>query len=91
MEAKIVEETCCKCHVLFWITAKHQSQLMKCKNIFYCPNGHPQSYTGETEEIKRKRAERLLDNAQRSKDALMRSNSALRGVVTRMKNREEQE
>lgn len=39
---------CCNCHVQFCVTQEHQSKLLETKKTFYCPNGHPQSYTGKS-------------------------------------------
>lgn len=41
--------TCCNCHVQFTISDAHERQLRNCENTFYCPNGHAQSYRGDTE------------------------------------------
>ena len=87
MNVDIVKETCCNCHISFWITVAHQKQLLNCKNTFYCPNGHPQSYTGETDAVKLIRCKGKLVSAENSKDRLSRSNSALRGVITKMRNK----
>ena len=45
-EFKVVE--CCNCHIPFAITIKHNNELLQSKETFYCPNGHPQSYVGES-------------------------------------------
>jgi len=88
MEIHIVQETCCQCNITFWITASHHERLIKCKNDFYCPNGHVQHYLGETDAEKLKRTEQYLEDARSREDAANRSNSALRGVITKMKNKE---
>lgn len=85
MEIKIEQETCCTCSVIFWITSEHQQQLESCHNRFYCPNGHPQSYKGETDAQKVANLERDLRYERRNSLDLTRSNSALRGVITRNK------
>lgn len=38
-------EECANCGVAFAITMAMQKQLRENRNTFYCPNGHPQSYT----------------------------------------------
>lgn len=45
-------ETCCRCNVQFWISKEHADRLVKGKGTFYCPSGHPQSYTGKTDTQK---------------------------------------
>lgn len=53
-------ETCCTCGVLFAIPAHLRAQLRKNHNWFYCPNGHTQHYTSETDAEKlKKQVERL--------------------------------
>ena len=87
MDVQIVQEICCNCNVIFWITAEHREQLVKCKNTFYCPNGHPQSYKGENDREKLKRAESNLAGERTYSERIARSNAALRGVITKMKNK----
>lgn len=100
MDVSIVQETCCNCGVLFWIGQGHHNDLVQCKNSFYCPNGHPQHYAGKTEAEKQKeRAEKAENKAHRLNceltnqieisGALKRSNSSLRGVITRKKNQKD--
>lgn len=85
MDIQISQETCCKCNMIYWITTAHQKQLISCKNTFYCPAGHPQSYKGNTNAQKIENLERELRCERRDYERLARSNSALRGVVTRNK------
>jgi len=49
-ELKFEVVECCNCHVPFCITQEHNSDLLKSKRTFYCPNGHPQSYVGESDK-----------------------------------------
>lgn len=81
MEVKTIQEVCCneRCHVVFWISTEHHERLVSEKTSFYCPNGHPQSYQGETDS---KRAQRHLEEKialRREKDAeIERLNKLLR-------------
>jgi hypothetical protein len=52
MEIKIEEQTCpCSwCGITFWVTVEYGSRKRQDKSSFYCPNGHAQSYQGETEQ-----------------------------------------
>ncbi len=45
----LVHESCCVCHVLFAIPSEMQTKLIETHKSFYCPNGHSQSFTGETD------------------------------------------
>ena len=85
MEVDIVQEICYRCNISFWITTSHHKQLIKSKEGFYCPNGHAQHYLGETDAKKLQRIERYLEDAKYYRDRAMRSNAALRGVITKMK------
>lgn len=79
------EECCVNCKITFWITAEHQQELLRCHNTFYCPNGHPQSYRGETDKAKLERLEKILATEQFNTKRLTKSNIALRGVITKQK------
>lgn len=85
------QEICINCGVRFDIPDTLQRSLKNCKNSFYCPNGHVQHYTGKSEEEKlREERDKYLGwyrNLQERAVVLTRSNSALRGVITRMKNK----
>jgi hypothetical protein len=53
-------EECCNCGVTFAMTMDFHNEKLRDRNnhnrrSFYCPNGHAQWYTGETEEQKLKR------------------------------------
>lgn len=84
---EISQETCCECNVIYWVAEEHQKQLIRCKSTFYCPNGHPQKYKGETESQKVAKLEEKLRYEKRCSESLERSNSALRGVITKNKNK----
>lgn len=48
---------CCNCGLLFGIDNNFDDQLRQNHRIFYCPSGHPQSYTGENKDVKIARLE----------------------------------
>ena len=85
MSVEMHTTTCCVCNVVFAMTQLHQERLQESKKSFFCPNGHSQSYLDESAEEKLKRANQRLDDARTYLDAERRSNSALRGVITKMK------
>ncbi len=58
-------ENCCTCGVAFAMPSSFQSQRRSDKQLFYCPNGHGQSYTGETDAAKAKRLEQEKSNLQK--------------------------
>jgi len=85
MSVEMYEISCSVCGVVFMITNSFDNRLRHSKNSFYCPNGHSLSYPGETDADKLKRVERYLNNSDTRLFAARRSNSALRGVITKMK------
>jgi len=87
MDVEIHEITCCNCGVSFWVTNKHDDELRRCHNTFYCPNGHANYYKGENDREKLIKVERNLAGEKAYSNSLARSNAALRGVITKMKNK----
>ncbi len=54
-----VKVECCGCGVIFAVSSDFQSHWKKTKQVFYCPNGHSQSYRKSTAEIEKERADSL--------------------------------
>ena len=52
MDIDIVEMNCCVCGCTFWVTQQHRTELISSKKSFSCPNGHSQSYVGESDKKK---------------------------------------
>ena len=81
-----MHEICCtECGVVFMITKSHKEQLKNSHEGFYCPNGHQLYYEGKTDAQKLAQTERRLGVAGDQIEILRRSNSALRGVITKMR------
>ena len=63
----LVTETCCECGMLFAMTADFRKTRLERRPgdlTFYCPRGHAQHYTGESEATKlRRERDRLKQNA----------------------------
>lgn len=90
---------CCNCGVVFAITETFESRRRKSGDIFYCPNGHGQSYTpGPTEADKlreqlkqearsREVMETRLAAAKQTVETLRRSRAAMSGEITKIKKR----
>lgn len=100
MTTTLVPITChvSTCGILFAVPERFNQSKRSDHSTFYCPNGHGAVYAGKTEEQKLRdqlaqtkrwleqeetRAARLEDDNM----TLAKSRSALRGVVTRMKNK----
>jgi len=84
-------EHCFNCGVPFCITTELQERRLRDHKTFYCPNGHGQVYTGETKAQKLARKVARLESEMDQKNArierIERSRSAMKGQVTKIKNR----
>lgn len=56
-----VTETCCQCGIPFAVTNDFQERRYQDHQWFYCPAGHPQRYTGESDREKIKRLEKKVE------------------------------
>lgn len=89
----IVIETCCSCGVTFGITKGFYKLRQRDGNTFYCPNGHGQCYTysdkRKIEDLKKalKNQESNANFWHEQAEEKGRSLSAMRGQVTKIKNR----
>ena len=52
---EIITEECCSCGVIFGLTDYFKKERLKDHRLFYCPNGHNQHYTAESEAEKNAR------------------------------------
>ena len=94
----LVAETCYLCGVPFGMPSELQANRLRDRRNFWCPNGHQQHYTGQTEAQKLKLQladkEREIDyhkgrvgNANDRADTAQRSANAFKGHLKRTKNR----
>jgi hypothetical protein len=97
-KTELVVEECCVCGVAFAFPYTLQVSLRKTRASFFCPIGHSQGYSGETEEdTLRKQLARAEASAASWRDSyneewaqrksVERQLSATKGVLTRTKNR----
>jgi hypothetical protein len=98
---RIAPIECCKCHVLFWLSAQHSRRLEDEGETFYCPAGHSQSYKdtifvrhkAELEKLKQsyERANQQTRNClERRETALTNERNkhiAMKGIHTKAMNR----
>lgn len=72
MEIDVREHTCATkgCGVTFWTTDKYDDRRREQHNDFYCPNGHPMSYPGETDAQKLTKAKADRDTYLRQRDEM---------------------
>lgn len=94
----LVIEECCECHTRFAMTTDLNTQRRDDHKLFYCPNGHSQYYSGKSEkerlreELEREKRRRGWSEASltATRDQLQaseRSRAALRGHLTRARNK----
>lgn len=73
VETTMVTEQCCNCGMLFAVTSDYQKRRRQDRARFFCPEGHGQSYSGETEAEKlRRERDRLKQDAARLEDQIRR-------------------
>ena len=91
-------ERCCSCAVVFAMPESMYRERRESRQLFYCPNGHGQRYTGPSELSRTKdelvRVQQRLEQEQAHSKAISEYNqrvtrrlSATKGVVTRQKKR----
>lgn len=96
-EITLVTHQCGECGITFAMPDHFRDQRRETGQGFYCPNGHCRVFT-ETEAARLRRelaaskrrqewAESRATHERDQREAAERSNSALRGVVTRTKRR----
>jgi hypothetical protein len=97
-EVELDSVTCCVCGMLFAFPVLIKNQRLRDHQPFYCPNGHVQSFTGESDE---ERLKKQLRNVQEEagflrarvaheegqRQAAERSLRATKAAHTRTKNR----
>lgn len=102
MRTEFVVEECCSCGVAFAMTKAFKDQCLAKRGpngkVFYCPNGHRQWYTGESEADKMRRerdqfAQRVAEwqdeaaREQRRREEAERSAAAFKGQATKLRKR----
>lgn len=94
----IIIETCCNCQVIFGMHAPTYDLRRNDKKSFYCPNGHAQHYTGESEIQKLEKqlanerqyhqwTKTNLDEARRERDTAKKSAYSFKGKLNSVKRR----
>lgn len=49
-EISVIKLNCPECHVPFWITGAHETQLRSSGKSFYCPSGHSQYFSKKPDQ-----------------------------------------
>ncbi len=89
---------CVRCGVRFAIPQGFYKDLLRSRNIFWCPNGHEQHFSGKSEADKvREKLKRTEEAHERTKCSLRaahgreesekRSHAATKGQLTKTRNR----
>lgn len=87
----LVIEECCNCHTRFAMSQDLYTCRREDHKVFYCPQGHGQHYTGES-DLEREKRQRIAAQARlaRTEDELnmeRRSLIAYKGHLTRARNK----
>lgn len=90
--ATLYVEECYLCGVVFALPTTLRAERLKDHRNFWCPNGHDQHYLGKTDAQKLREVQKQLEwsrsyaqSVEDQRQAAERSNTALRGVVTKKK------
>ncbi len=89
---------CCDCGTPFYMTTSIYNRRYRDHTVFYCPNGHGQSFTGKTEEQKLREQLAAVeknkdyyqgeaDRQRRNREQVERRLSAMKGQVTKANNK----
>lgn len=98
---QFVTEACCRCGVVFAVSADLQAHWRRSQESFYCPNGHSQAYVeDEVTRVKREMQKQIdaarveAENAKRDiewwrvhNNEKRRQLSAAKGQMTKLKKR----
>lgn len=95
LSLKLTLVHCANCAAPFAVTEDYQSRRRKDHKPFYCPSGHQNVYSGETEEEKRIRqlesralsAERSAASWRTTAENAERKRRAAKGQLTKIKKR----
>lgn len=67
MQVDLVQDTCLTCGIVMFMTSQHVAHLKQTKRGYYCPNGHSQYFSGETEaERLRKQLSNMIGERNRA-------------------------
>lgn len=91
-------QDCCSCGMTFAVPTEFDRRRREDHKTFYCPSGHPQSYTGKSEEQKQRERAQLLERRLANRDEDLRAEraahattrhrlNATKGVLTKTKKR----
>lgn len=88
----LIVHECCSCGIAFALPKGLDESALRDHSVwFYCPLGHHQHYIGKTDaQQQRDRADRAERSAQYNRDRAaqaIRSRNAMKGQVTKIKNR----
>jgi hypothetical protein len=102
IETEVAAISCGECGIAFSVPAWWRTERLRDHRTWYCPNGHPRAYNGETNEERRireleaekQKLQRWHADARQdatiereARKSVERRLSATKGVLTRTKNR----
>lgn len=91
----LITEECCQCGTVFAFAEELRNKCLESRGSsgrqFYCPNGHPQHYTGRTDaerlESERDRTRRELERVRDQRDHAEARRRGQLAATTRLKKR----
>jgi protein-arginine kinase activator protein McsA len=88
---QLVSVTCSKCGIEFAMPQYYRTKRLEDRETFYCPNGHGQHFTGESEAQRLRREldakQQALDWEKNRRADAEKTISQLKGKVTKAKNK----
>jgi hypothetical protein len=81
----LVAIECFVCGVAINVTATYEANRHSDRQPFYCPNGHPNVFPGESDKDKAARLERVVGNLSENIDHLYDEKERLRGQVKKLR------
>lgn len=73
----LVVEQCCNCSCWFAMPKDFRDRCLDVGGTFYCPHGHPQSFTTPRNKALKDQVERLEKDYQRAKDYIQEKNNQI--------------
>lgn len=91
LSINFVSITCCytNCGITWAHPSKYDQEKRRDHTIFYCPNGHPQSYPGQSDlekvQVELTKTKEKLTSVKNCAEHKKHRITALKGVITKMK------
>ena len=85
--AYLESQNCCNCGVIFGLEQNHKAQLIESHRNFYCPAGHVQHFTGETDKDRAANLQQRFEEERRQRWAAEHRETLAKARLKRVKDR----